>query len=157
MNSKGRHLFFLVLICFPGCLYWIGEPIEQMRLKEDPSLIHRSEAHQQVASAMQNVQERCSNFQNSPMRWQLNYFYMAINACRYDTEGEEDIWSGCAATDFLRKADVQTCLAGIIADPCEADRVEGGTAFPAGGRLAAYGLCARAFGSPYSYPVYSIY
>lgn len=91
------------------------------------------------------------------MRWQLNYFYMAINACRYDSEGEEHFLTGCATSDYLQKSGVLSCLGAIVADPCEADRIVGGTALPAAGRLATYVICAKAFGSLRTYPVYSIY
>jgi hypothetical protein len=101
------------------------------------------------------VQQRCFEFQDSSMRWQLAYFNMTRNACRYDPEGTENFLTGCADEDFLNRSELDSCLGAVLADSCQADRTVNGQALPAGDRLAAFGLCARAFQARNSYPIYS--
>ena len=99
------------------------------------------DARTEITIAISGVFAQCPEFRNSGLNPELNWIVLLADDCdTYDM----DINTGCSERDFVRREDVNTCLATIYSITC---------ANALNMHFLSYGVCASSLKSDMILPM----
>ena len=111
-----RIIYISFIVLFLNNCYLVYEPVKNTLNRHNDSLIPLKEAQSQIGVAIGRVLAECPEYSSSGFNAGLNWIFLLTDSCdSYDS----DITTGCSERDFVKKDDVDVCLASVYSMTCQ--------------------------------------